>query len=86
MNFNSTFQPSEPVYDYGVFDVANWLVSPPQNAYVDQNTVYYRLKNLGYAVRGEQPIKIEYQFIVTTSNTGMYRIGLFFDLTDTTTM
>lgn len=86
LNFNSTFVDDNPVFDFGVFDLASWLVAYPQNAYVDSNTEYYRLKNLGYAVSSEYSRAIEYQFIVTTSNTAMYRIGIMFDVSDNKTM
>jgi hypothetical protein len=86
LNFNSTFVAENPVFDFGVFDLASWLVAAPQKAYVDSNTQYYRLKNLNYAVSSAYSKAIEYQFVVTTSNTAMYRIGIMFNVSDTVTM
>jgi hypothetical protein len=44
MNFNSTFEPEQSVYDYAVLDFSKWVVESPQNGYVDDDTRFIRFK------------------------------------------
>lgn len=88
-NFNTTFEPENPIYDFALFDLNSFLISPPYGinpAYVDGNTRFLRLKPVGATVQGNLPGYIEYDFVVVTSNAGMYHIGMMLNASDFITM